>query len=360
MTHKERTLAAINHQEPDCVPICAWYTPEAEKNLLAHLGLDTSQIGIYQAGVGALEIKMDHDFLITWIGPCTSYYAQESSEYSDEWGIGWKWFRHGTGGSYTEMVYHPLAGDDDLSKLHIPDFADEKRYEGSRKMIATYGDEYAIMGGVACTLFELAWYLRGLENLMMDMLVNKDYANELLDRLMTWILIAGRKLIELGVDIIWMGDDAGMQDRMLMRPELWREFLKPRYARMFSEFKDINPDIKIAFHSDGYIEPIIPDFIEIGLDILNPVQPKSMDPAKLKKLYGDKLTFWGCVDIQEVLPFGTPEDVEQEVKLRIETVGRGGGLLLAPAHNIQPQVTIENILAFYRAARKYGKYPLAG
>jgi len=129
---------------------------------------------------------------------------------------------------------------------------------------------------------------------------------------------------------------------------------------MFSEFKDINPDIKIAFHSDGYIEPIIPDFIEIGLDILNPVQPKSMDPARLKKLYGDKLTFWGCVDIQEVLPFGTPEDVEQEVKLRIETVGKRGGLLLAPAHNIQPQVTIENILAFYRAARKYGKYPLAG
>ena len=122
----------------------------------------------------------------------------------------------------------------------------------------------------------------------------------------------------------------------------------------------INPDIKIAFHSDGYIEPIIPDFIEIGLDILNPVQPKSMDPARLKKLYGDKLTFWGCVDIQEVLPFGTPEDVEQEVKLRIETVGKGGGLLLAPAHNIQPQVTIENILAFYRAARKYGKYLLAG
>ncbi len=358
MTHKQRTLAATNHKEPDRVPICVLYTPEAEKNLLAHLGLDTSQTETYKSSGGILPLEMDHDFLITWIGPCSGYYAQETPEYSDEWGIGWKWFKNPSGGSYTEIVYHPLAGDDDLSRLRIPDFADNRRYEGSREMIVKYGDEYAIMGGVACTLFELAWYLRGLENLMMDMLTNKDYANELLDRLMTWILVAGKKLIELGVDIIWVGDDAGMQDRMLIRPELWREFLKPRYARMFSEFKNTNPDIKIAFHSDGYIEPIIPDFIEIGLDILNPIQPKSMDPARLKKLYGDKLTFWGCVDIQEVLPFGTPEDVEREVKLRIETVGKVGGLLLAPAHNIQPDVKIENILAFYRAARRHGRYKL--
>jgi len=338
MTHKERTLTAIDHKEPDRVPICAWYTPEAEKKMLEYFGMDTSRTETYKSAGGLLPIKMGHDFLITWVGPCTGYYAEDSPEYVDEWGIGWK--------------------DDDLSRLYIPDFSDDKRYEGSREMIAEYGDEYAIMGGVACTLFELAWYLRGLEKFMEDMLINKDYAHELLERLMIWILTAGRRLIELGVDIIWIGDDVGMQDRMLIRPELWREFLKPRYARMFSEFRKVNPNIKIAFHSDGYIEPVIPDFIEIGLDILNPVQPKAMNPARLKKIYGDKLTFWGCVDIQEVLPFGTPEDVEEEVKLRIQTVGKGGGLLLAPAHNIQPDVKIENILAFYRATEKYGKYPL--
>jgi len=358
VTHKERTLAAINYEEPDRVPICAWYTPEAEKKLLVDLGLDTSRTETYKSSGGILPLEMGHDFLITWIGPCTGYYAQETPEYFDEWGIGWKWFKNPSGGSYTEMVYHPLAGDDDLSRLHIPDFADDTRYEGSREMIAKYGDKYAIMGGIACTLFELAWYLRGLEKFLEDMLINKDYAHELLERLMIWVLTAGRKLIELGVDIIWVGDDAGMQDRMLIHPKLWREFLKPRYARIFSEFRKVNPNIKIAFHSDGYIEPIIPDFIEIGLNILNPVQPKAMDPARLKKLYGDKLTFWGCVDIQEVLPFGTPEDVEKEVRLRIQTVGKGGGLLLAPAHNIQPDVKIENILAFYRAAEKYGKISL--
>jgi uroporphyrinogen-III decarboxylase len=116
--------------------------------------------------------------------------------------------------------------------------------------------------------------------------------------------------------------------------------------------------VRIAFHSDGNIEPIIPDFIDLGLDILNPVQPKSMDPARLKRDYGQHLTFWGTVDIQEVMPFGTPEDVVREVKLRLRTVGKGGGLIISPAHNIQSEVPLENILAFYQTAKTYGRYPI--
>lgn len=358
MTPKERVLTAISHKEPDRVPVCAWYTPEAEKKVLKYFGIDSSQTETYKSAGGPLPLKMEHDLLITWIGPCTGYYAHDSPEYTDEWGIGWKWFKNPGGGSYTEMVRHPLANLKDPDSFDIPDFSEDERYEGSREMIAKYGNEYAIMGGVACTLFELSWYLRGLEKVMEDMLINKDFAHKFFDKLMRWVIVAGRKLIELGVDIIWIGDDAGMQDRMLMAPELWREFLKPRYALIFEEFRKVNPDIKTAFHTDGYVEPIIPDFIEIGLDILNPVQPKSMDPAKLKKLYGDRLTFWGTVDIQEVLPFGTPSSVKEEVKLRLKTVGKGGGLIISPAHNIQPDVSIDNILAFYNAARKYGRYPL--
>jgi uroporphyrinogen decarboxylase len=175
----------------------------------------------------------------------------------------------------------------------------------------------------------------------------------------SWIEVAGRKFAQLGVDIIWIGDDVGMQNRMMISPALFREFFKPRYAKLFAEWKAINPRVKIAFHSDGYCYPIIADMVEIGLDILNPVQPKSMDPAKLKRDFGNHLTFWGTVDIQEVMPFGTPEDVAGEVKLRCQTVGRGGGLILSPAHNIQPEVSVENILAFYDAAGRYGRYPMA-
>jgi uroporphyrinogen decarboxylase len=359
VTHKERLLTAINHEEPDRVPICAWYTPEAEETVLRHLGVESGQTETYKAAGGPLPILMDHDFLISWIGPCTSYYSNPAEEYTDEWGIGWKWFRNAAGGAYTEMVRHPLADIVDPSEFSMPDFTHEDRYAGACRLVADYGREYGIMGGCACTLFELAWYLRGMEQVMSDMVANKDFMNAYLDKLMRWIDQAGTRMVGLGVDIIWVGDDFGMQDRMLISPKFFREFFKPRYAYLFSKWKAMNPQVKIAFHSDGDIYAIIPDFIEIGLDILNPVQPKSMDPARLKKDYGKHLTFWGTVDIQEVLPFGTPEDVANEVKQRIRTVGIGGGLILSPAHNIQPEVPLENILAFYETARLAGRYPIS-
>ena len=358
MTHKERLLTAINHEEPDRVPLCAWYTPEAEMKLLRHLGIESEQTETYKAAGGPLPILMDHDFLISWIGPCTSYYSDPAEEYTDEWGIGWKWFRNAAGGSYTEMVRHPLADIIDPSQFSLPDFTREDRYAGACRLVADYGKEYGIMGGCACTLFELAWYLRGMEQVMADMISNKDFMHAYLDRLMKWIDDAGTRLVGLGVDVIWIGDDFGMQDRMLISPKLFREFFKPRYAHLFAKWKAINPNVKIAFHSDGEIYAIIPDLIEVGLDILNPVQPKSMDPARLKKEYGKHLTFWGTVDIQEVLPFGTPQQVADEVRLRLDTAGRGGGLIISPAHNIQPEVPIENILAFYETAKTAGRYPL--
>lgn len=358
MTHKERLLTAINHEEPDRVPICAFYTPEAEVAMLKHLGVESTATETYKATGGPLPILMDHDFLVSWVGPCTGYYARPDREYTDEWGIGWEWFDHPSGGAYTEMVRHPLAGIKDPSEFTMPDFSREDRYDGARKLLDEYGDEYGIMGCCACTLFELAWYLRGMEQVMIDLVTDKDFAHAYFDKLMSWIQAAGRKFAELGVDIIWIGDDVGAQNRMMISPEMFREFLKPRYARLFAEWKAINPSVKIAFHSDGYIYPIISDLVDIGLDILNPIQPKSMDPAKVKKDFGEHLTLWGAIDIQEVLPFGTTEDVVNEVKLRLGTAGKGGGLILAPSHNIQPEVPVGNILAFYNTAKEYGRYPL--
>lgn len=349
---------AVNHEEPDRVPVCAWYTPEAERRMLRHLNVDSDRTETYQAAGGPLPILMGHDFLISWMGPCTGYYLRPDREYTDEWGIGWKWFEHPSGGSFTEMVRHPAADLRDPADLEMPDFSREDRYHGVRRLMEEYGDEYGIMAGCACTLFELAWYLRGLEQVLVDLNRDKDFFHAYLDRLMTWIETAGRKFAELGVDIIWIGDDFGAQNRMLISPAVFREFFKPRYARLFAEWKRIHPSVKIAFHSDGYVYPILADLVEIGLDILNPVQPKSMDPGKVKRDFGDRLTLWGTIDIQEVLPFGTVADVVEEVKQRVRAAGKGGGLILAPAHNIQPEVPVENILAFYDAARQYGQYPI--
>jgi len=359
MTHKERFLMAINHEEPDRVPIDVWYTPEAERKLLKYLGEDTDKLSLYAADGGYLPHLMDHDFLITWIGPCTSYYMKDEQEYYDEWGIKFRWVDTKTGNRYTEMVEHPLADIKDTNELKIPDFKNMDRYKASKEMIEKYGKEYGIMGGVACTLFELSWYLRGMDKVLEDMILHKDFLHAYLDKLLGWVWDAGTVLVELGVDVIWIGDDFGAQDRMIISPELFREFFKPRYDKLFSHFRSLNPDIKFAFHTDGYNYPILKDFVDIGIHILNPVQPQSMDPSQLKKEFGDELSFWGTIDNQRTMPFGTVEDVINETKLRLKTLAPGGGLILGPAHNVQPQVPIENILAFYETAKRDGKYPIS-
>ena len=349
---------AIQHEEPDRVPIDVWYTPEAEKKILKHLGEDTEKLSLYAADGGYLPHLMGHDFLITWIGPCTSYYQKDTEEYYDEWGIKFRWVDTKTGNRYTEMVERPLAHIDDPDQLTMPDFKNMDRYKASKEMIEKHGKEYGIMGGLACTLFELSWYLRGMEKVLEDMVLRKDFYHAYLDKLLGWVWDAGTILVKLGVDVIWIGDDFGSQDRLLISPALFREFFKPRYARLFSHLRSLNPHIKFAFHTDGYNWPIIQDFIDAGVNILNPVQPKSMDPAELKRKFGKQLTLWGTIDNQETMPFGSVQDVIEETKLRLKTVAPGGGLLLGPSHNVQPQVPIENILAFYETAEKFGTYPI--
>jgi len=192
------------------------------------------------------------------------------------------------------------------------------------------------------TIFETAWALRGYEQLMVDMALDPDLADQILNMPYQYHLAAAKKLVELGVDMIWIGDDVGTQQRMLISPGMWRRFLKPRMANFIAENKAINPELKVAYHTDGNIEPIIPELIEIGLDVLNPIQPACMDPRQLKDAYGDRLCFWGTIDEQRTLPFGSPKDIQAEVLQRLETIGRDGGLILSPTHHVQLDTPLEN------------------
>jgi uroporphyrinogen-III decarboxylase len=162
-------------------------------------------------------------------------------------------------------------------------------------------------------------------------------------------LAAARRLVEMGVDMIWAGDDVGTQRGMMISPLTWRRFLKPRMAEFISALKNINPEVKVAYHSDGNIERIIPELIEIGLDVLNPVQPAAMDPVKLKLQYGDKLCFWGSIDEQHTLPFGTPDEVRKQVAERLQTLGHDGGLIIGPTHHVQLDTPLENFWAMVDA-----------
>jgi uroporphyrinogen decarboxylase len=206
------------------------------------------------------------------------------------------------------------------------------------------------------TIFEKAWLIRSMEELLPDMLAGSEMAGVLMDRLAEIRCFQAATFARADVDILRLGDDVTTQRGMMMSPDTWRDWLKPRLARVIDAAREVKPDILIWYHSDGDCRAIVPELIEIGVDILNPVQPECMDPAEMKRLYGDRLSFSGTIGTQTTMPFGTPEEVRREVGLRIETVGRGGGLLLAPTHVLEPDVPWENIVAFVRSARELGRY----
>jgi uroporphyrinogen decarboxylase len=252
-------------------------------------------------------------------------------------------------GIYTEMIDHPLKNNEDISTYRPPDPNRNDLFRETEQVIRNFKSEYWIVGVTVTTLFEKAWALRGFEQTMLDMLKNPELVDALLDIPFGYHLTIAKKLVEMGVDMIWLGDDVGAQHAMLISPEQWRRFLKNKMAEFIQSLKSVNPDLKVAYHSDGYIYPIIPELIEIGLDVLNPVQPRSMDPSGLKRAFGNNLCFWGGIDEQFTLPFGTPDDVRKEVFDRVATLGKQGGLIIGPTHHIQLDTPMENFMAMVHA-----------
>lgn len=350
MKHRDRIKATLNHQEPDRCPMQISFTPEFADRLKNELDIKKEERSHNPHGGGntyELELALDEDMLLTSIGWANSYY-QEAEDYFDEWGVGWKSILYTTPygvGRYTEIASHPLAEDKAVSSYKSPDPHRIDLYTEPKRVIQEFSREYWIVGATVTTVFETAWALRGYERMLSDFVLNPELADEILNIPFQYHLTAAKKLVELGVDMIWIGDDVGTQRGMLISPRHWRRFLKPKLAEFIATLKRINPEIKIAYHSDGNIEAIIPELVEIGLDILNPLQPTCMDLARLKQNYGDKLCFWGSIDEQHTLPFGTPEEVREEVIARLKTIGKGGGLILGPTHHVQLDTPMENFWA---------------
>ena len=355
MKSRDRVTMALNHEAPDRCPLQVSFTPEFADRLRKEIRTEGGAVHNPHGGGNTYELEraIGEDMLLTSVGWANSYYANEtynpgSDRYTDEWGVGWKnvtyTTRFGTG-FYTEIETHPLADEEAIRTYRPPDPNRPALYEEAARVISEYKDEYWIVGVTVTTVFETAWALRGYENILMDFAVNQDFLDELLEIPFRYHLTAAEKLVRMGVDMIWIGDDVGGQSAMVISPDAWRRFLKPRVAEFIATLKGINPNVKIAYHSDGSITPIIPDLVDIGLDVLNPIQPACMDPAELKKAFGKNLCFWGTIDEQHTLPFGSPDDVRAEVRTRIETVGKDGGLIIGPTHHVQLDTPMENFWA---------------
>ncbi len=262
----------------------------------------------------------------------------------------------GEGSYHFTRMLHPLKGE--ISERCVAEHPfpriDEAAVEGlDSGCAALRARGLAAVGALACTVWETAWYLRGMEDLMADMMTGDPRATILLDRVTELARRKAGLYARAGCDILSLGDDIGMQSSIIMSVELWRTWLKPRLASVVAAAKAAKPDILIFYHSCGYILPFIEELMEIGVDILNPVQPESMPFEEVWSAFGDRLSFWGTVGTQTTLPFGKPEDVRRAVDANLRRCGERGGIVIAPTHVLEPEVPWENFMAMVEAARGF-------
>ena len=359
MTRKERFIVAMKNGQPDRVPVFANLTPQIAEKLGRLFDLP------FEAEDSFLSTRISHVEILNRLGNDavgvgalreTPTRTLGDGLVADEFGIEYK-----TVGLYSEAVTRPLvnaADVKDIENYRFPNPLAPQRFTLALENIKKYGQDYAIVGDLEATVFELAWNLMGLEDFLCGLFMGEAYIEALLDKCMNFNMSIAEKLVDIGCDMIWLGDDVGTQSNMMMSPDIYRKYFKPRLRKIIEAIKAKNSNVTVAYHSCGAITAVIPDLIDAGIDVLNPIQPLAtgMDLGALKKEYGKDIAFFGGVDVQGVLPNGSAEDVKNEVKLRISQAGAGGGYILAPAHNIQPDTPVENIFAMYEAVVEYGTY----
>jgi len=382
MSSRERMLAALNHEMPDRVPIDLGGNQTgihkfAYEALLAHLGIQDRTV-IMDA---VQQLAQPCEAVLERFHVDTRYIAAKAAasfeggieknrrngglwhDLCDEFGIVWS--MPDDQPYYMDISHHPLAEATlaDIADYPFPKGDDPSRFDGLRQRTLMLRSEtpYAVVSRISGVVYEICWYLRGLERWFMDLLTQPEFCEALLDRtLKFWLDWFRLFLDEVGdlVDVIMIGDDLAGQTGPLFRPDLYRTIIKPRQKRLVQYIRS-RTQAKIWYHTCGSCIPYIPDLLDNGVDILNPVQvsAKDMDPAALKARFGDRLVFWGgAIDSQHVLPSASPETIREHVRRNLEAWKPHGGYVFNNVHNIQAGVPPENIVALYDAAYEFGFY----
>jgi uroporphyrinogen decarboxylase len=385
MNSRERIFKALNHEEPDRVPFdlagSTWtgITNKAYQNLRRYLGMEEEDpvwSDVIQQIVIPDEAMLDKLNVDTrGVFPLTSHnwdvYSKlkdlgDYFEYFDEWGFTHHFPKKG---HWFSLVKHPMETVDFeaeglVESYHWPDAANRLRFHGLRNKAVEFRkqDKIVMTKGLCAGLFEMHQRVRGMENAMLDPFLFPVNSDKVIGKLADLKMeFWDACLDELGdvVDIVGEGDDYGTQQSQLISPDQFREYYKPHFSRVLSFIKKKAPHIKLLFHSCGNVRPLIPDLIEMGVDILNPVHINAtgMEPVQLKKDFGKDICFWGGgVDTQKVLPSGTVQEVQDDVHRNIEALASGGGFVFATVHNIQAEVPPENITAMFDALHTVGMY----
>lgn len=381
MSHRERGLAALNHREPDRVPSDLGATrnsgilTDAYGSLVRYLGLDegTGRDDFGQskiAGVAtpseAVLQRLGVDFRGIFLGKADSALEKmlPDGSHQDELGVV---RRRPEGSPYWDLTHSPFARDVTVAEIknwNWPDPSDPGYVRGMREkaLALRQNADCALVLHLTDIIVHPVQFLLGFEKWFMSFILEPDLLCTLMDVLLEIRMdVTVRALKEVGdlVDVVSCADDLADMRGPLVSPAMYRKFIKPRHYQYFEAMRKHTP-AKFLYHSCGAVAGLIPDFIDLGIDFINPVQVSAagMDTARLKKEYSDQIGFWGGVDTMRVLPFGTPGDVRAEVKCRVRDLGPGGGYVLAAVHNIQPNVPPENIVAMFDAAREFGIYPI--
>ena len=342
MTSKERVYLALQRKPTDRVPIFMWYHPQTTQRLGRLLEIPSQYV----------PLAMGDDIRQAWVSNNHAMegivHEHDGESHVDDWAIEWTRID-----GFNQISKYPLAeaGEQQLLQYRFP-FDRINSLVDLMKPVMEFKDDYFVGCDVSPCVFEMYWRLRGMEKTLLEIASNPDLTQEMLKRSTEFSMALSEAACQrFDLDWLWLGDDAAGQQSMLMSPDTWRQMVKP-FLKQNAEVGRRH-GLYVAFHSCGAIRPIIGDLIEIGVDVLNPIQCNcpGMAPLELKKEYGHLLTFSGGIDEQELLPHGTPAKVKQEVRKMIEIMAPGGGYFLGSTHNFQDDCPTENILSMYEAAK---------
>lgn len=378
LTSRERVNRTLNHQEADRIPLDLGSTPfttihmEVAKDLNRYLGIEQERFDFVSFSAQAVklnarvvkELQIDTCGVATKLPDSYKMIIDGTNSYVDEWGIK---YRKVPDSFQYDFVEHPLeeADLDDLMNFKFPDPVEETRFTGFRENVKRLYEEtdkaIILNPPYGCQIMAVEAWLTGFERHYCDIAADHEFINAFSERLLDWYMKwLDRALDEVGeyISVIACADDLGIQSGPMINPETYRELFQPYHKKLYAYIKQ-RTDAKIFLHSCGSVVQFMDDIIDNGVDVLNPVQvtAHNMETDFLKKNWGDKLTFWGggC-NAQKILPFGTVEEVEAEVRLRIDDLKAGGGFVFAPIHNILPGISGEKVNAMYRLAADYGRY----
>jgi uroporphyrinogen decarboxylase len=326
MNNRQRVIASLNHQQPDKIPFEIGFTQNAHQKMV--------------------EFYDDPDFdknignCLTWLStePKGSWQEVSPNIWQDQFGVQWD----RTADKDIGNVRNQLVTPETLNKIIFPDPDEPSRYDAYEQVLSQSGDAFTLVN-LGFSLYERAWTLAGMENLMMAMITNKGFVHALLDRILEFNLAVIKNVCSYDVDAMMFGDDWGMQTGLQMGMNLWREFIYPCIKHMYGLVKSKGKFVFI--HSCGKVNEVFPDLIDIGLDVFNPFQPEVMDVYEMKARFGNYLSFFGGISVQKTLPYGTVTETKDEVKRLLDVVGKNGGYIASPSHAIPGDARPKNIAA---------------